>query len=191
MLWAAPAHTRGGRASCGARRRSPCTGQRPAGRRTKSSSTCRSQLRTQNNKFAIAISSGAAVTGRLINRRPAPRSRELLCTDGVVERVAAHHAHALGRQRHAGTEQGLHVATKNVSPRASNCVGKSRCFGRVLLQQALLASIWWPSFVGGSSPARSLFRTFVNSFDPFFDEQSLRQSLPTIDSPASGSSARR
>ena len=114
----------------------------------------------------------------MINRRPAPRSRELLCTDGVVERVAAHHAHALGRQRHAGTEQGLHVATKNVSPRASNCVGKSRCFtftftficllycfGRVLLQQALLASIWWPSFVGGSSPARSLFRTFDNSID--------------------------
>ena len=109
MLRPAPAHTRGGRASCGARRRSPCTGRRPAGRRTKSSSTCRSQLRTQNNKFAIAISSGAAVTGRLINRRPAPRSRELLCTDGVVERVAAHHAHALGRQRHAGTEQSLHL----------------------------------------------------------------------------------
>ena len=109
MLRPAPAHTRGGRASCGARRRSPCTGRRPAGRRTKSSSTCRSQLRTQNNKFAIAISSGAAVKGRLINRRPAPRSRELLCTDGVVERVAAHHAHALGRQRHAGTEQSLHL----------------------------------------------------------------------------------
>ena len=109
MLRPAPAHTRGGRASCGARRRSPCTGRRPAGRRTKSSSTCRSQLRTQNNKFAIAISSDAAVKGRLINRRPAPRSRELLCTDGVVERVAAHHAHALGRQRHAGTEQSLHL----------------------------------------------------------------------------------
>ena len=31
------------------------------------------------------------------------------------------------------------------------------------LQQTLLASIWWPSFVGGSSPARSLFRTFDNS----------------------------
>ena len=45
----------------------------------------------------------------MINRRPAPRSRELLCTDGVVERVAAHHAHALGRQRHAGTEQSLHL----------------------------------------------------------------------------------
>lgn len=78
--------------------------------------------------------------GRLINRRPAPRSRELLCTDGVVERVAAHHAHALGRQRHAGTEQSLHLCgcCRGASETMTEVSGTT--VKRYMSQRSLLAS---------------------------------------------------